>query len=374
METRGPAPTAVADPDLAQLAQGHGPFLTVYLTTEAEVENAAQRSEQRWKTLRQTLRDDGAPEELLAKVDPLVGDAHKRGECLAVVVGEGDGEVHAEYEPEPPTADVGRWGPFPALAPLVEWRQSTVPHVVVLADRTGADILAFARGRPDMVAEVKGDPDAPVHKAKPGGWSQARYQRRAENAWEQNARDVAGAVADLVERIHGRLVVLAGDVRAVTMIKDDLPGEVAELVHVVEGGRAPDGSVDEIAEQTSRLVATVVASDTRAVLEKFREERGQHDRAADGPDATITALNESRVDVLLVPGDVDSDETVWGSATQPVPLSREPDTLRSLGVDDPVAGPLNDALIRAALGTGARVRIVPKAAAPEQGIGAILRW
>ena len=33
----------------------------------------------------------------------------------------------------------------------------------------------------------------PITKIAAGGWSQRRYQQRAENTWEDNARDVAGA-------------------------------------------------------------------------------------------------------------------------------------------------------------------------------------
>jgi hypothetical protein len=294
METSGQTPTtAVADSDLAQLALRPGPFLTVYLTTEADIENATQLSQQRWKTLRATLADAGAAEDALAAVDPLVADAHLEGQCLTVVVA-GDGHVHAEHQPEPPKADVGRWGPLPALAPLLEWRQSTVPHVVVLADRRGADILAFAAGRRDSVIEVSGDDTQPITKSGPGGWSQARYQRRAENTWEHNAHDVARVVARLVERTHARLVVLAGDVRAVTLIRGDLPDDVRALVHETSGGRTPDGSTDALADEITTQVATIVAADTRRVLEKFREERGQHDRAADGPDAVMTVPRGAR--------------------------------------------------------------------------------
>jgi hypothetical protein len=88
----------------------------------------------------------------------------------------------------------------------------------------------------------------------------------------------------------------------------------------------------------------------------------------------MTALNESRVEVLLVPGDVDGDATAWAGEAQALPVSRNPDDLRALGVDDVVAAPLTDVLIRAALGTGAGVRVTPKAAAPRDGVGAILRW
>src|SRR5439155_3675559 len=118
------------------------------------------------------------------------------------------------------------------------------------------------------------------------GWSQRRYQQRAENSWEENARDVAASLTDLVGEIGARLVVVAGDGRAVQLLRQHLDRSVDQLVEVVDGGRSPDGSSDAIAEAATRLAASAAAADTRAVLERFREERGQHDHAADGAPAT----------------------------------------------------------------------------------------
>src|SRR5207253_1579450 len=119
---------AIADPSLTELVSREGPFLTVYLTTEAGIDNAAQRSAQRWKSLRTSLENDGVPGSVLNAVDPLVADAHLHGECLGVVLA-GD-HLHVEHLPDPPKQDVGIWRELPALAPLLEWRQSWPAHVV----------------------------------------------------------------------------------------------------------------------------------------------------------------------------------------------------------------------------------------------------
>src|SRR5205807_2078727 len=213
-------PVAISAPDLADIVLGGGPFLTVYLTTEAAVENAAQRSELRWKDLRNELAAQGADEHSLAAVDPLVADAHLEGECLAMIA-DRKGLLHVAHEPDPPARDVGRWGPLPMIGPLLEWRQSQVPHVVALVDRAGADVFMFRPDGGDKHVEVVGDDD-PIHKAKGGGWSQKRYQRRAENTWEANAADVANELAELTDKEQPHLIVVGGDVRAVEMLKEHL--------------------------------------------------------------------------------------------------------------------------------------------------------
>src|SRR5688572_4972827 len=104
METAGTTPAvAVHAPDLAEAVTAPGPFLTVYLATEGEVANAAQRTELRWKQFREQVQ--GADDHLLATVDALVPDAHHEGRCLCVVAN-ASGVLHVEHHDELPTRDV----------------------------------------------------------------------------------------------------------------------------------------------------------------------------------------------------------------------------------------------------------------------------
>lgn len=364
MESAGTTPNvAVNGAELLSLFEGPRPVATVYLTTEAEIENAAQRSEQHWKTLRRAMSDGEVPESVLERIDGLVSDAHLEGQTLAVVASEA-GIRTVDHFPEPPATDAFRWGPLPWVGPIVERRQGAVPHLVVTIDRTGADIVLFRPGRDDIERTVSGPDDAPVARSKPGGWSQRRYQQRAENTWQENASNVADEIVKLVEPSGARLVLVAGDVRAVQLLTDALPPQVAELVQVVEG---------DPSEEAVRAVDTLVASDTVTLLDKFKEEKGQLDRAANGVAATITALNQAQVEVLLVHADPDDERTVW-CGPDPVPVALDPTDLKDLGVDSPFEAPLVEGLIRAAAGTGAGVRIIPRAAAVDAGVGAILRW
>ena len=364
MESAGPTPHAAVDlTDLAPLLTAPGPVATVYLTTEAEIDNAAQRSEQRWKTLRRDMADEGVPEEVLDAIEALVPGAHFEGQTLAVVAG-ADGVRLVDHFPEPPTGDVYRWGPLPWIGPVLEARQGTLPHVIVSIDRTGADIVLVRPGRGDVEREVSGDDSAPVTKSAPGGWSQRRYQQRAENTWQDNAQNVADEVANLARRGRAELVIVVGDVRAVQLLRDALPAEVDQLVEVVDG---------DPAEAAVRLVDTAVARATVEVLEKFKEEKGQLDRAADGVEGTINALNCSQVEVLLVHADPGDERTAF-FGSDPVPVSLDPSELKDLGVDSPTEGPLVEVLLRAAAGTGAAARVVPSAGPVSDNAGAILRW
>jgi hypothetical protein len=374
----GQSPAAV--PDIAAAFDGPGPFVTVYLATEAAVEQAAQQSELRWKTLRRELEEAGAPAEALLAIDPLVTDAHHEGRTLAAVA-DTTGLRLVRHEPEPPARDAGWVAPLPRVGPLLEWAQTAVPHIVVLADRAGADIVVFTRGADRsgaggapvvLVGQETGD-DPTLRKTSPGGWSQRRYQNRAENLWEQNAKAVADQVTTLVDETGARLVVVAGDVRALQLLREHLPDRMTDLLREVDGSRAPGSGLDEIADDVVKLAATVAAEDTVSFLRQFKEERGQRDLAAEGAKATIEALAAARVDTLLIHDDPDDERRAW-FGPEPGMVALDQKTLSDMGVDQPEQARLVDVAIRAAFTTGASVRIVPSAGSVKEGIGAILRF
>ena len=102
------------------------------------------------------------------------------------------------------------------------------------------------------------------------------------------------------------------------------------------------------------------------------EHTGEHGRATTGAGATLTALREANVEVLLFHHEVDDERfAFFGPSPEHASLDRE--DLTAMGVE-PQEGRLVDVAIRAALGTGASVRVVPGHGGPLEGLGAIVRW
>ena len=361
---------AIEAPDLAQLVRGAGPFLSLYLNTEREVENAGPLSQQRWKTVRRDLEGRVA-DALLQEIDRIVPDAHLEGECLAVI-GDAEHVLHVEHGPAVSAKDDATWGPIPRLLPIILWRQSEPPYAVVLIDRTGADLFGIRRGSPELHAEVEGEHDE-LRKVGPGGWSQRRYQQRAEDSWEQNAEQVAARVGRLVVQVQPVFVAVAGDVRAVALLRESLPKGVDELVHVIEGERPWEGKGDPIPAEVQELVSRHVTERTEALLSRFEEERGQHDKAVEGVEATARALERAQVAALLIVDDLGDDRTLW-FGPDPALLASSDRELKELGVDSPEERPAADVLVRAALGTGAGIRIPDDPTMLDEGVGALLRW
>lgn len=359
-------------PDLNGLFELDGTFVSVAMATEAAVTQASQRSATRWQAMREDAAGRGAPAGALDAIDALVPDAHLRGEALAVVAAS-DGTTVVEHSDDAPRREFVRVAPLPSVGTMLEWRQSRVPHLLVRTDRTGADLVVVGGdGGDDLVVEQAGGSDGPIRKVAPGGWSQRRYQLRAENTWRDNANDVAERVTALVDEHHLQVVVAAGDVRAMEMLQKALPVRVAELVRAVDGARNAGGEMDDDTA-VRHLVASTAAERTVALLHKFEEEIGQADRAANGPADTLAALARSQVDVLLVHDDPDDDRVAY-YGEGPLDVALRADDLHDLGTARVREGRLVDVLVRAAFGGGAGVRVVPHAGRLAGGVGALLRW
>jgi hypothetical protein len=361
---------AIDVPDLARVAEAEGPFLSLYLRTEAAVENAGAQVKQHWKTVRRDLVERGVEDGLLKEIDEIVPRAHLEGECLAVIGGVHQ-ILHVEHGPAVSPIDEATWGPLPRLLPIVRWRQSEPPYMLVLTDRSGADLFGFRRGAPELEATVEGEHDE-LRKVGPGGWAQRRFQQRAEDSWEHNAKQVAERVERLLAQIQPVFVAVGGDVRAVHLLRDSLSTHFDDLIHVIEGERPWEGKGDPIPDVVDELVEQHVREATAGLLERFAEERGQDDKAVEGVAATARALAQAQVAVLLIADESTDDRHLW-FGPDPALLSPIEQDLKDLGVEAPVRERAADVLIRGALGTGAGIRVVD-AGAVEEGVGALLRW
>src|SRR5439155_26260385 len=170
-----------------------------------------------------------------------------------------------------------------------------------------------------------------------------------------------------------RLVVAAGDVRAIQLLREDLPDSVLAILHVVKGGRSWDGSEDEFAVEVRGALDALVRRDRERLLDLFEQELGQGGRAARGAALTLEALSMSQVDVLIVSDDPDDRRTAW-FGPGPSQISAEAAVLRSLGAEPVVEARLVDVAVRGALRTGAGILVLPGGEGPDEGLGAILRW
>jgi peptide subunit release factor 1 (eRF1) len=307
---------------------------------------------------------------MLDRLDGVVADSHRRGSTLFAVT-DPDRLWLAESWPDPPEYEVARVAMLPALTPLLAHRQHEVPYVVALVDRAGADLVVVERERP-REESIERDLGPVARKSAPGGWSQRRFQQRAEEAWAKTAHEIADALVADVERVGAELVVMAGDVREVQLVIDALPERIRELVHVVAGGRAAGTDDAALEAEVRRLTRTAMAQASVALLRKLKEELGQGDRGVVGVEATFAALRKAQVQVLFVHDDPADERLAWFGPS-PMAIGTTPETTRL--DDEPVEqARLVDIAVRSAIGSSADLRVVPHVGSIHEGIGAILRW
>jgi hypothetical protein len=368
MQRSGRSAPAVSDHhDLAELLRHDGPFLTVWAARPGMTPNEIAS---RVQSVRDT--DAGAfGDVLLGQVAGAVDSAFPAAAGV-VVVADPSSVLLTDALPEPPRAELERIGSVPSLAAVIEHRQASIPFVIVVADRRGSDLYwsgADGSGR----TSVEGD-DTFITKVQAGGWSHRTFQQRAENSWEHTADEIAAALQRVVDHVHPRVVMAAGDVRMMQILRDRLPSSLVHLVRDLPGGRSEDGSDEAREAAVRRWIKTAIAEDTVAVLRLFDQERGQQDRAADGAEPTLAALREARVDTLLVHDGADAAVPAFFVPDEPSLVATDPQVLAGLGRRDVRQGRAVDVAIRAAVLTGAGIRVVPGTPRIADGLGAVLRW
>jgi hypothetical protein len=336
--------------DLRKLIDVDGPFVTVAIPTPSELDDAQHRFETSWKNARRELEASRWDADDLTELDAFVATLPHDGGASLVVMRAADGTTLAEFLDEPIHEMVVVESVLPRLALVIEARQRAIPHLVVEADRAGADIHAFDGGRVLETDQVEGDTEH-IHRGAPGGWSQRRFQQRAENTWERNADDVAAQIVQMSEQHQPEMIFIAGDVRAQNMVLESLPERQRDMTSLIEAG-SPEGVADEVV----RLLSDHVARGAKDLVERLKQRDGTGTASTDVDDI-LACLDEGRVEHLLV-----NDDGSDG------PVTTEPHGATPAGTR------VVDAAIAAALRTDADVTVIPRVAALDGPIAALYRW
>jgi hypothetical protein len=349
------------------------PVTSVYFGFADPIEeDLAARAQQ----IRSALSAHRASPAALATFDSALEDLPKGSGSLALFIGE-DGDHRAVAMPDAEVEDHAIRTALPCLLPVLEWRQNHPACVFAVLDRRGAEITVQPAGQGDPTIETVTGPDDEIERNSPGGWSQPRYQRRAEDSWHHNAGRVVDAVVAALSSSGARLLVLAGDVRALQYFEDQLPVWVKNDVRTttVSGSRSQDGSQVRRPEEIAAARREWSDAGTRDRLESLASRIGPDGQGVAGVVATIHCLARGQVHELLVCAEPAAPEpaTAW-FGPEATDISEHKSGLRP-GVT-PSHGPLLDVLVRSAVLTDAGVWILPADLVdpPQQGVGALLRF
>jgi peptide subunit release factor 1 (eRF1) len=187
----------------------------------------------------------------------------------------------------------------PYLPPLAAVVDDTPAALVVFVDGASARLIPVtATGAGEELTLES--PVEPRHKI--GGWAalaQSRYQRHIQEHREQHFAAVAGAIVEWSDRAGAEHIVLAGETRAASALREHLPERVArKVMGTIAAARY---------EPTAAIVAR--AQTVLVHLEQSREGQAVDDvlvmaakggQAVDGVERTLEAVNRGAVWRLYV--------------------------------------------------------------------------
>jgi peptide subunit release factor 1 (eRF1) len=240
----------------------------------------------------------------------------------------------------------------------------------VLTDMNTARIFVFGLGLVIDAEAVKGKK---VHRVKVGGWSQARYQRRVENAHQEHAKEVIERLTQIVNEDHVSHIILAGDSVVIPLLQEQLPQEMVSMVEVMK--------LDIHASEQDVLTATLSklqeqeAKTAGEKVDRLMHQYRARGLAVVGLQETLEALANGQVEELLISGDLDESHPM-PEEVQAILAPEIPDSEGGTESDEPRQASLPDLLVTKAKQTGATVTFIEDATLLEStgGVGAFLRW
>ena len=301
----------------------------------------------------------------------LADEVHRAANGLALFASSGAGEFFEAMQLDAPLPE--HWlfvGSVPHLYPLAKVIDQYPRYASVLLDTNRARILVFGLGAVERREELTGEK---TKRHSMGGWSQARYQRRADNIHMHHVKDVVDALDKIVQEDRIEHILLAGDDVVIPLLREHLPKHLQEKV-VDTLSLQRDAGEDEIIAATLDVLRQ---KDAESDVERVQELIGAWQSGGlgvVGPTSALRALQMGQVDELLITGTPHD----LRAATLPDDAAPGEVKVETSAVTDASESQLKlaDELVTRAQQTGARVRFIedPELLKEFGGVGALLRF
>ena len=231
----------------------------------------------------------------------------------------------------------------PHLYPLARVNDQYPRYGALLLDTNSADLYVFALGTTKRRESVQSEK---TRRTSMGGWSQARYQRRANNFHKQHVKEVVDRLDKVVTEERLNHIVIASDEVAKPFLMAQLPKHLADkVIDMVnlDGKSLPE---HELLTETMAALRRADAKTDAEHVQRMRDAWRAGGLAVAGIEATMRALEMRQVEELII-------------AAKP----------------NRVAGPV-DELVAKAQQTSARIRFIEDESLLSDigGVGALLRF
>lgn len=260
----------------------------------------------------------------------------------------------------------------PAVGPLAQVLQSYHHHGVIVIDRERVRILSVYLGTLLDEIEVRGEPLPARHAIQAGGYSQMRFQRRKLEEMRHFFREFSKEVEEFERRYTPNDLIILGTDENVARFREFLPDPLQRKV-LFTGPMPVDESTSEIITRLEPHLQAERDRESQELLQHLRERVRQDYLATMGFQSTLTALQEGKVDTLVIARDQERQGArctqcgfVFGRDVASCPYDG---AATEHGVD------VVEEVIRLAETQGADIEFVdPSDAGDLAGVGALLRF
>jgi len=231
----------------------------------------------------------------------------------------------------------------PHLYPLARVNDQYPRYAALLVDTNSADLYVFALGSKRRRETVQNEK---TRRTSMGGWSQARYQRRANNFHKQHMKEVVELLDKVVSEERLNHIVIACDEAAKPVLMAQLPKHLADKVIDIVNVDVKSVPEHELLTETMEALREADARTDAEQVQRMLDAWRAGGLATAGIEATQRALDMRQVEELVI-------------AARP----------------DRVAGPA-DELVAKAQQNSARIRFIEDDTllADVGGVGALLRF
>jgi peptide chain release factor subunit 1 len=192
----------------------------------------------------------------------------------------------------------------PCVEPLVR-NGSDERWCVLLVNRRTARIFTGSADGLQEVDRIEGDTHSQHDQ---GGWSQANFARSVE-------QEKLNHLGQTLTALFGRFKRRPFD-HLVVGAPDELVAEVEERMHPYLRARlagrigvdVDNSTPGDVQAAAAEVVDRHVAAVERAALDRMQQGIGRGDRGVSRPDAVMEALDQARVEILLLAEDFDAPE------------------------------------------------------------------
>ncbi|HEX8675496.1 MAG TPA: VLRF1 family aeRF1-type release factor [Longimicrobium sp.] len=317
-------------------------------------------------------REGAAVDELAARIRTWIADDFDQSNRGVVIYAEVGGDYFEAMQFPVPVQNRMVVSERPVVGPLAQVLESYHHYGVILLDREHVRILSVYLGSLLDEIELHGDPLPIPSHVKAGGYSQSRLQRRKAEEMRHFFKDFAAEVEEFVDRYHPQDLVLLGTEENTAKFREFLSDSILQRV-VHTGNMWVDEPAAGVMEKLEPLLRADLERREREVVEQLKDRVAHDYLATAGFQGTLAALQEGKVDTLVLASDHRQDGVRCGQCG--FVFARELKTCPYDGSSTLEGVDVVEEMVRMAEGQGVQIAFAAAAEVQElKGAGALLRF